>query len=264
MLVFVPFELFFIWKLVEASRKIAKVKSALRKGLKQVSTGKLLELKTSNGNRLKYNIDNKFIEVNAPGPYNGLMGANYLKDERIRLETVAIATKENLLLAVQYPDIPSAESGTSTITLEDIAERSQNEKKDNNYTLKAMSFIMPVLFVALLWANGLKHHLLLIYCICIAVGLVVLWATVFINCHIQSFKEKLTITGVVTEAIEIRYRIGKYAGMGTMCWYRLGAELVPGHLNNKEVVAPGDKVCLEYYINEKGKRKDVIKITRLK
>lgn len=258
-LLFIPFELFFAWKLIGALRKRAKVNLALHKGLKQIHTGILKELKPSYGNYLKYNIANNIIKVNAPGPYTGLMSSRYLKDVSIRLETVALTAEENLLLAVQYPDIPPTES--RIVVFNDSEERNQNEKENNRYTLKVMSFILPAMFVALLWASG-ANHILLIFCICVVIGLVVLWATRYINRRIQSFKDKLMITGVVTEVIEIRYHIGD-VGMDTMRWYRLGTEMVAGHLNKSEHLAPGDRACFEYYVNEKGERKDVIRITHL-
>jgi hypothetical protein len=226
-----------------------------------MSTGKLLDLKTSSGNRLKYNIDNSIIKVNAPGPFNGLMDAQYLKDEQIRLETVAITTKENLLLSVQYPDLQLAERKICNITLQEKAEYNHEDEKSNRYVLKVMGFIVPIIFVALLWVYGIEDFLI-VFGACATLALGYYLTTISTYRQIQGYNEKLIITGTVTEAIRVRYhRSGR--NFRTMRWYRVGSEMVPGYLDNDEHLVPGDKTRFEYYTNEKGERKELIKITHL-
>jgi hypothetical protein len=105
-LVFIPFELFFLWKIIDALRKMRMVSTAIGKGVKQVVTGRLQTLKVSNGNCLQYSIDNNVIKIIAPGPFTGLTGSYFLQAARVRLETVSLSAQSNILLGVQYPDIP--------------------------------------------------------------------------------------------------------------------------------------------------------------
>jgi hypothetical protein len=84
------------------------VSTAIGKGVKQVVTGRLQALKVSNGNCLQYSIDNNVIKIIAPGPFTGLTGSYFLEDARVRLERVSLSAQSNILLGVQYPDIPPA------------------------------------------------------------------------------------------------------------------------------------------------------------
>ncbi len=260
-LVSVPLELLFIWKLVEALRKIAKIKSALRKGWKQISTGKLLELKTSKGNRLTYNVANSIIKVNAPGPYNGLIGARYLKEANIRLETIAIAADQNLLLNVQYPDIPQTERDISNITPQEQTAQKQKNKEDYRSVGKVLGFILSILFVGQLCIAGIGNFFI-VFGVYAALALIFFISALSANRYVQGYKHKLVLTGTVTEAIEMRYN-PRYSHYKRKYWYRVGPEMVPCYLDSDEHLAPGDKARFEYYANDDGKRKQLIKITRL-
>lgn len=120
-LIFVPFELFFAWKLIDAVQKKRKLRTALGKGIKQVISGRLQQLAVSQGNRLKYHFNGSTIQVTAPGPYSGLTGSHCLRNAAVQLEILVLPAQSNILLAIHYSELPRPIIHTQAITADEKA-----------------------------------------------------------------------------------------------------------------------------------------------
>lgn len=122
---------FFVWKPVATLLKNAKIKSALRKGIKKVTTGPLQNLEAGMNFPLRsfllYTINNSTVKVWAP--FGSKIERNgYLKQAQVRLEVLPLSAKNNSILAIYYVDIPQASILTEPVSTIDKKLKRSDQK----------------------------------------------------------------------------------------------------------------------------------------
>ncbi|MEZ2443242.1 hypothetical protein AB6805_16075 [Chitinophaga sp. RCC_12] len=260
MLPFMPFAAFFVYKLVNVFGKMRPTRTALRRGLKQVTTGTLQEV-TADKHLLTYTIDHNTIKVAAPGPLEHVSGSFFLPGALIVLEWLPVTVQDNILLNVHYKDVPEA---TSIAGPADTAEKATLMMRWNSPTIKILFLTLAVPFgICLMVSERAREPAIMLGMLLFVAAMAVFLAgfTLIFNHRVQNAEQKITLTGVITEVFVSRYD-NEGSGDTKIYWYRIGQQIVSGYHDDDRFL-PGDKVCCVYLANKKGTQQGLFSIALL-
>jgi hypothetical protein len=248
--------LLFIGMFIKCYRKLRLVKKIILENEKNINYGTIQSLQTKGLRTLVYTIDGQRLAVTSSILPQNFVHASCMQGAPVRVHTVNLSASQQLLLQVQYEQVPPARRQVQLITAEEKA--GNNNKKDSWDALKIAAIILGILcFGSSIFFRGAGLLLILssyLFCF-LLIGAI----TYFIYRTIESYTEKLVIEGTITEIVRIRYKIGKYSGYKQLNWYRVGHELTPGTMQENEGLQPGDTVRFEYYAGKNGQRRAIIR-----
>ena len=244
----------------EMHAKGAVVQKTIARNEKTITHGSLQLLQTKNNGTLIYTIDNQTLTVIMASQPLAFVGANYLTGAQVRVYSVPVSSKQQLLLAVVYEQMPPVHKQILTISATEKANN--NNKKDSLEALKITSIILGILSVvsSFFFTGGGILVIIGVYLFCFILIASIIY---FTYRQIEAYTEKLVITGVVTEQLRIRYRIGRHGSYRQMNWYRIGNELAPGTLSDQDGLQAGDTARFEFYAGKKGKRHSLIRVIKI-
>lgn len=249
MLSFMPFASFFVYKLVGVFGKMKQTRTVLRRGLKQVTTGTLLEVRADK-HLLTYTVDNNTIKVVAPGPLEHVSDSLFLPRALIVLEWLPITVQHNILLSVQYKDVPGA---TSIADPTSAAEKAPLMMRWNRRTIKILFFTFAGPWaICLMFSERAREPEIMFGMLLFFAAIVIFLAgfALIFNRRVQNAEQKIALTGVITEVFVSRYD-NEGSGYTRVYWYRIGKQIVSGYLDDDRFL-PGDKVCCIYLADKKG------------
>jgi len=248
-----------IWLFVKCTRKVRFVQKSIHRNEKTITHGSLQALQTKVDGTLIYTIDHYILTVIMAKQPLAFVGANYLKEAPVRVHSVAVSAKQQLLLAVVYEQMPPVKKQILTISPEEKA--ANNNKKDSLEALKVSGIILGVLCVlsSFFFPGGGLLMIIGVYLFCF---LMIAGIIYFHYRQTESYTEKMVITGVVPEQLRVRYRIGRRGSFKQMNWYRIGNQLVPGTLRDQDGLQAGDTARFEFYVGKNGKRHALIRLSK--
>lgn len=257
--IFMPLELFFFWKLVSTLLKKAKIKSALRKGIKKVASGPLQNLEAGR-NFLLYTINNHTIKVLVPKVI-AIDSNGFLKQTHITLEVLPLSTKDNTILAVCYPDIPLP--GTFTA----LVSSTEKEPYKTRWSKKVVKILLCSFFVpwgvVLIASDRAREPIIMLIMLLFIISIFVFLAILngVSNRSIEKCNQKISVTGTITEVI--LSDIDEEGSTRTKIYgYRVGNELFfIGTEYNSFTLK--DKVCFSYLVNKNGEQEMIIDAVKI-
>ncbi|QEC43770.1 hypothetical protein [Pseudobacter ginsenosidimutans] len=249
-----------IWLFVKCTRKVRFVQKSIDRNEKTITHGNLQALQTKLNGRFIYTINNHPLAVISATQPLALVGANILREAQVRLHSVAVSPKQQLLLAVVYEQIPPPQKQILTITPEEKA--ASNNKKDSLEALKITGIILGVICAVsgIFFTGGGLIMIFGVYLFCFLLIAAVIY---FTYRSVEAYTEKLVITGIVTEQLRVQYRIGRHGSYKQMNWYRIGNELVPGTIRDQDGLQAGDTARFEFYAGKNGKRHGLIRVSKI-
>ncbi|MYZ59113.1 hypothetical protein EH151_04300 [Elizabethkingia anophelis] len=242
------------------------MKKALKRGIKQIHTGKLLKLEISGYRYLKYTIGSKTIKVIKPIPLQKLISCNSIQNTRVRIEVFTITTKYIILLAVDYPDIQPNKKKSRPLAIEEKIKYYKKNIKQTDIII--LYVIMAVIFLfspIIIYFKVFEALPVLFLPLILVAGITLYERKKYFN-TIKLMDEKVSITGIITEIIETRVHIsGRNVNYSvTLYWFRVGNKLVSYNIVNKQPdIIEGDLVNITYYINKAMKNEEVVSIIKL-
>lgn len=249
MLPFMPFASFFVYKLVSVFGKMRQTRTVLRRGLKQVTTGTLQEV-SADKHLLTYTVDNNTIKVVPPGPLEHVTGSLFLPRALIVLEWLPIAAQHNILLSVQYKDVPGA---TSIAGPASAAEKTPLMMRWSSRVIKIIFFAFAGPWgICLMFSERAREPEIMFGMLLFFAAIVIFLAglTLIFNRRVQNAQQKITLTGIITEVFVSRYD-NEGSGYTSIYCYRIGKQIVSGYHDDDRFL-PGDKVCCIYLADKKG------------
>ncbi len=246
---FMPFAAFFVYKLVNVFGKMRPTRTALRRGLKQVTTGTLQEV-TADKHLLTYTIDHNTIKVAAPGPLEHVSGSFFLPGALIVLEWLPVTVQDNILLNVHYKDVPEA---TSIAGPAGTAEKATLMMRWNSRTIKILFFTLAIPSgICLMVSERAREPAIMLGMLLFVAAIAIFLAgfTLVFNRRVQNAEQRIVLTGIITEVF-----VSRYDNDGSedtrVYWYRIGEQIVSGYHDDDRFL-PGDKVCCVYLADKKG------------
>ncbi|SHE41068.1 hypothetical protein [Pedobacter caeni] len=250
---------FFIWKFVSALLRKAKIESALRKGIKKVTTGLLQNLEAGINfplcTFLLYTVNNNTIKVWAPGGY-AIERNGFLNQAQLTLEVLPLSVKNNRILTICYADIPQASTITESVSATD---------KKPHMTIWSKKGLYILLCILGLW--GIILALTPKPEVSFAISLIMIVPLVYLaglnevfNHRIQKCNQKISVTGIITEVI--LSKIDDDDARTKIYWYRVGNEMFDGGTAYNSFRLK-DKVCFSYLANKNGEQEMIIDVVKI-
>lgn len=259
--IFSAIGLFLLICLFIAVRNLLPLQKAFREGTKTVYSGIIKGLDVKGTNRLVYNISGQSVLADLPAPLAGIIGANSLIETGIKLSVCKLRSGRNLFLSADYPGFMTAHATNAPFGDADRTEIEMQMKREPWESIKITGYILATIFAFLLLIRGTEFWLYILGCFAVIYG-VVLLLTITGTRTLRKTKEKQVVTGIITESLQFKYKVGKYGGWSYATWYRIGNELYNGVPGDKGSLKPGEHYRIEYFLDKKGKRGSIFRIEK--
>ena len=258
---FMPVALWNSWILVRELKKAFNLQAALSTGTKYMISGTLHSLTVNpKQSTLLYTIDETTIRTICPKALHKINQSSHLQQAQVRLKYLPLTAKDNLLLGVSYPEIPTAEIGYELAGHAD-KEAVLMPRRDLIQIIKALTWL-PVIFISGIFLASDKARansgtvLFVILGIYAAIVLYLWLSFTITNRQIMNSRLKVTVTGIITEVFN-RLVDNEGSGYNSFYWYRIDNHLISGNLDDDRF-APGDKVRMVCLQNKNGQLENLI------